>query len=87
MEAQNAGSRVRVRIWVSASVGQVNVEDHYIGGYNVPHGTGLKATLGIGTARVDLKLEAQDELVEAVVNIHVNGFDDQKEITSAPITE
>ncbi len=86
-EANEAGSRIRVQIWLSATIGQVIIEDRYLGGYNVPSSTGLKATVSVGAATVDLVIEANDAEVEALVKVHVDGHNDQTEIIKAAINE
>ncbi len=86
-EAKEAGSRIRVQIWLSANIGKTIIEDRYLGGYNVPAETELSATVNVGNGKADLFIETRDRMVEATVTLHVEGYRDQTDVITTPITK
>ncbi len=61
------------------------VEDYYIGGYNVPAETKLRATVNLGIGKAVLVIKTKDLVVETAVTLKVEGYGDQADVITMPV--
>lgn len=86
MDARNVGSRVRVRIWVSANVGPIQLNDHFLGTFYVRDGQTLLRQVNVEIATIQLVLKAKNQVVEAVIKMQGAMFTTQQRVLEASIS-
>lgn len=85
IRAKRFGDRVRVRIWISANVGPLVLDKHYLGAFYVPDGSVLRQTLIVGIATIDIALQRRQQLMEAAIKMQSQMFETQQKVIKALI--
>lgn len=83
IEARDSGNKVRVRVWVSASLGPIQLNNHFLGTFYVPKGSSLSRTVNVGLAQIGLVMKAKNQVVEATIKMLAAGFATQKKVLRA----
>ncbi len=86
IRANRAGNKIRVRIWISANIGPVNMSNHYLGSFYVPDGNTLRRTIKFELATIKIVLKAKNQVVEAVIKMLSAMFATQTKVMSASIS-
>lgn len=85
VRANRSGNRVRVRIWISANIGPLIMQNHFLGTFYVPSGSTLRRTINFQAATIKLVLKAKNQVVEAVIKMLSAMFATQTKVINAGI--
>lgn len=85
MRVNRTGNRVRVRIWVSANAGPLNLNNHYLGAFYVPDGRTLRREFQVGVATIKMVMKVKNQVVEVVIKMLSAMFATQQKLMRASL--
>jgi hypothetical protein len=85
LTAKDVGNKARVRVWLSANVGPVNLNNYSLGTYYVAYGQTIQRSIAIGTATVKISLSAKREKVKMVIKLLQATMQTQQKVIEAVV--